>query len=49
MSKKEQRALELGITVEELEKWDEKLEKTFKALKGKKKILDPFVGWIEKK
>lgn len=40
--------LVLGITEEKLEKWENMLEKTKKATEGKKRILDPFVGYMEK-
>ena len=49
MTKKDERRIELGMTVEEWQAWEDKLVKTERETKGKKRILDPFAGWIERK
>ena len=48
MTKREERAVGLGMKVETLERWDKLEEETREETKGQKRILDPFKGWIKK-
>lgn len=48
MNKTTERAINLGIAVEQIKKWDHLEETTRKETEGQKRILDPFVGWIKK-
>lgn len=48
MTKREERAIEMGMKVEKLEKWEELFVETEKETRGQKRILDPFKGWIKK-
>lgn len=51
MTKREERILgwiRMGKTEEDMKKWDEMVKATNEATKGKKRIFDPFVGYIER-
>ena len=48
MTKREERAIELGMKVETLDKWEKTFVDTEKETRGEKRILDPFKGWIKK-
>lgn len=48
MNKTLERAIGLGMTVEQIKKWDKLEETTREETKGQKRILDPFKGWIKK-